>query len=248
MDIHQSQSNRRIAGILIFSAWTSILIISELPDILISAVGGDNPAGMLWVKAGYLALFFGLSFLWKGIRPLRPLAFVMLVFFAALSVSGWVRTSVWWLGLISESQPSFALGWSRPMVGEIGVTLLVLAGLWIIKRRRNEFFPVKGQLDAPIQPVRWLGIRRGESWRSFRLIFALVAANAVALPTLLVMRPSLPILLQAARYIPAVLVFAAINAFMEEVNFRLTLLTTLPDVIGKNQPLLINSAFFGFAH
>ncbi len=244
--VPQSPSERRW---LIFSAWLSILLVSDLPDIICNAVFGQVPAWLFGAKLGFLVLFFGLCFIWKNLGPLQPYAFVMLVFYAALTASEWVRTSAWWAGLISdEIQPSFALTYLRPYLRDIGVTLAVIAALWIAKRRRSEFFLVKGQLDAPIEPIRWLGIRRGESWRTFGWIFALVAALGVAVPTLLAMQPSPDVLLRAAALLPAILLFAAINAFNEEIYYRASLLATLPQVIGKNHALLINVVFFGLAH
>jgi len=244
-DVLQNPNERRL---LISSAWLSILLVSDLPDIICNAVFGQVPVWLLGAKLGFLILFFGLGFLWKTIQPLRPYAFVMLVFFAALTASEWVRTLDWWQGLISETQPSFALAYLRPCIRDAGVTLAVIIALWIAKRHRSEFFLVKGQLDAPIEPIRWLGIRRGESWRTFGWIFALIAALAVAVPTLLALRPSPDVLLRATALLPAILFFAAINAFNEEICYRASLLATLPQVIGKDTALLINAVFFGLAH
>jgi membrane protease YdiL (CAAX protease family) len=48
--------------------------------------------------------------------------------------------------------------------------------------------------------------------------------------------------------LPAILIYAAVNAFNEELYFRATLLSTLPQAIGKNHAMLINMVFFGLAH
>jgi hypothetical protein len=53
------------------------------------------------------------------------------------------------------------------------VALAVMAALWLVKRHRAEFFLAKGDLDAPIEPVRWLGIGRGGSWRTLGSSFLL---------------------------------------------------------------------------
>lgn len=235
--------------LLIFAAWFSILLISELPEILCKVVIGQAPAWLSGAKLGFMGLFFALCLVGRDLRPLRPYAFVMLIFVAALAASEWVRTAPWWAGLLSDgTQPSFALTYLRPYLRDIGVTLAVLGALWMAKRRRSEFFLVKGQLDAPIEPVRWLGIRPGGSWRTFGWIVALAAALFVAVPTLLVLRPSPDSLWRAGALLPAVLLFAAINAFNEEIYFRATLLSTLPQVIGKHHALGINVALFGLAH
>jgi len=96
--------------------------------------------------------------------------------------------------------------------------------------------------------VRWLGIRQGESWRTFGWIFALAAGLGVLIPTALGLRLSAEVLLRALPLLPAVLLFAAVNAFTEEVYFRASFLATLPDVIGRGHALLMTAVFFGLAH
>jgi membrane protease YdiL (CAAX protease family) len=243
--IPQNPSEKRL---LIFSAWTSILLVSDLPDVLVHMLSGQVPVWLFWAKMGFLGLFLGACSAWKRIRPLRPYALIMAVFFIALGISEWVRTSAWWAGLVSADETSFFLGYMRPYIRDIGVTLLVIAALWALKRRRSEFFLVKGQLDAPIEPVRWLGIGPGKSWRLFGWIFTLVAAVGVAVPIMLGARPTPDLLVRVVPRLPAVLLFAAVNAFNEEIYFRATLLSTLPQIVGKDHALLINAAFFGLAH
>ena len=143
---------------------------------------------------------------------------------------------------------SFTLGYTGIYILDCAVALAVIAALWAVKRRRSAFFLVKGELRAPIEPVRWLGIGSGESWRTFGWIFAVAAALAVAVPTLLSVRLAPEALGRAAGLLPAVLLFAAINAFNEEVYFRASFLSTLTDVIGRGHALLVASVFFGMGH
>lgn len=233
---------------LIFAAWLSILLISDIPDILCNSIAKEVPVWLLWGKIMFLALFFVLCTFWIRVRPIRPYVFVMLIFFLALTLSEQVRISEWWAGLISESETSFFLTYLRPYLRDIGVTLVVIFSLWLVKRRRSEFFLVKGQLNALIEPVRWLGIHDGESWRKFGWIFAVIAGIGVALPTMIAMQPAWQELIRVIPLLPAILVYAAINAFNEEVYFRLSILSTLHQVIGKNHALLISAGFFGLAH
>jgi len=233
---------------LIFAAWLSILLISDIPDILCNSILKEVPVWLFWGKIMFLALFFVLCTFWIRVRPLRPYVFVMLIFFLALALSEQVRNSEWWAGLISESETSFFLTYLRPYLRDIGVTLIVIFSLWLVKRRRSDFFLVKGQLNAPIEPVRWLGIHAGESWRKFGWIFAVIAGIGVAFPTMIAMQPAWQELIRVIPLLPAILVYAAINAFNEEVYFRLSILSTLHQVIGKNHALLISAGFFGLAH
>jgi membrane protease YdiL (CAAX protease family) len=248
MDPNPPLSSTGEKKLLVISAWTSILLVSDLPDILIQALSGQVPVFLFWFKAVFLGLFLGACLVWKRLHPFRPYALIMFVFFIALLISDGVRRSSWWIGLVSVDETSFFVAYLRPYARDIGVTLLVIAALWIMKKRRSEFFLVKGNLDAPIEPVRWLGIRQGQSWRIFGWIFALVAALVVAVPTMLDIRPGAGLLVQVIPLLPAVVLFSAVNAFNEEIYYRTTLFSTLPQIIGKNHTLLLNAVFFGLAH
>ncbi len=245
---NNTSPSRTEKRILIISAWTAMLLISSLPDILWNGLTGQVPAWLDWGKVGAIALFFGLTLIWKRIRSLWQYACVLLVFYLAYIVSQWVGNTPWWQSRFNGPDVSFTVGYLGIYILDFGIAASVIAVLWAMKRRREAFFLVKGQLDAPIKPVRWLGIREGESWRTFGWIFAIAASLAVLIPTILAMRPSPDALLRAVPLLPSVLLFAAINAFNEEIYYRTSLLSTLPEVIGRNHAQLINVALFGLAH
>ena len=229
-------------------AWGMILFVSDLPDVLFKAFAGIVPGSLSWAKVGLLAIGLAACFLWKRLRALCPFAFVFFVFFLALNLSGLARKTAWWSGRFGGEQVSFGLGFAGIYLLDCGVTLAVLAALWIVKRRRSAFFLVKGDLAAPIGPVRWLGIRSGESWRNFGWIFAVIAGLAVAIPTLLSASPAPGAFGRVVSLLPFVLLFAAVNAFNEEVYFRASLLSTLVDIVGRGHTLMMVAVFFGMAH
>ena len=71
------------------------------------------------------------------------------------------------------------------------------------------------------------------------------------LPDLLIIlgvAPSSRTLLLALPLVPAAVLFAAVNAFTEEAYFRASILSTLHEVIGKTNTLLIAAVFFGLSH
>ncbi len=111
--------------------------------------------------------------------------------------------------------------------------------------RPCSLFPIS---PTSFGPVRRLGIRGGESWRTFAWIFALVAGFGVLLPTLLSIRVSGETMGRAVPLLPSVLFFAAVNALTEEIYFRASFLSTLHDVVGKTHTLLLTSVYFGLAH
>lgn len=148
-------------------AWGMILLVSDLPDVLFKSFAGSVPGILSWAKVGFLAASMAACLVWPRLRDLRPFAFVLFVFFLALELSGLIRKTALWNGHFRGEHVSFGLGYAGIYLLDCGVSLAVLAALWIVKRRRSAFFLVKGDLGAPIEPVPWLGIRQGQSWRRF---------------------------------------------------------------------------------
>ena len=225
-----------------------MLLVSDLPNILLTAFSGQEPEWLIFFKVGLLGIFLGVCFIWKAVQRLWPYALVMLVLFAASGSSTWLGNTSWWQSHFGGSQVSFTTGYLGIYIRDLGMAFAVVATLWILKHRRKEFYLAKGQINAPFEPVRWLGIREGGSWRTFGWIFALVVCVATLFPTVLSLQISPNILLRAGSLLPAILLFSAINAFTEEIYFRLSLLSTLYDVIGRTHTLLIIVVFFGLAH
>ena len=198
-------------------AWAVMLLVSDLPEIVGHHAGARLPAGLAWAKLGLLLLFLGATIAWRALRPLLGYAVVLSTLFAALNVTSVVRGTEWYQGRFNSRDVSFFAGYAAIYVLDLAVAGAVLLALWRLKGRRDAFFFVRGDLDAPIQPVRWLGILRSEPWRKFAFIFAGVAGLAVLVPTVLALHPTRATLLAALPLLPAVLLFAAVNAFTEEV-------------------------------
>jgi len=233
---------------MILIAWAVMLVVSDLPDILVTTLGGTIPPWTLWAKAAFLVSFLMLTLAWKTVRPLWQYAVAFLVLFVSLSLADLVRKTDWFQNSFNYVGVSFFTGYAAVFVLDIIVALLVLAALWLMKRDRRAFFFVKGQVDAPLEPIRWLGIKAGESWKAFGWIFATVAALAVAIPTILGITPSGETFLRALPLLPAALLLAAVNAFTEEAYYRCSLLSTLHETIGKIHTLLLTVVYFGLGH
>ncbi len=234
--------------VLLLFAWALILVVSHLPEIITSELLFGIPDWLDWAKFGAVAFILVLCGLWKTVRPLWQLAVVFLVFQFVLMISSWVETRPGWLNFFHGSDPTFTRVFGESFVRDIFVTLAVIATLWTLKGSRRKFFLVKGEMDAPIEPIPWLGIGKGESWRTFGWIFAGVGGLGVAISVLLSVELSWDVLRGVLPMLPSVLLFSAINSFNEEIYYRTTLLSTLPEHIGKNHALLINAVFFGMAH
>jgi membrane protease YdiL (CAAX protease family) len=233
---------------LVVTAWIAMLVVSDLPDIFITWLGGSVPSWIFWGKAAFLFLFFALTRLSRVIRPLWQYALVLCSLFLALGLTTLLRGTAWFQGHFNYRGVPFFTGYAAVMVLDILVALAVIAVLWLMRGERRSFFLVKGRMDAAIEPIRWLGIKAGESWKTFGWIFAGVAALGVFIPTILGIAPTGADFRRALPLLPAAVLFAAVNAFTEEAYFRCSLLSTLHDVIGKTHTLLITLVFFGLGH
>ena len=244
-------SGRRL--VLVF-AWAVILLISDLPNVLLDAFIGQAPAWLFWAKVGVLGAGLALCLLWKPIHPLWQFMLVFLVFYLALAASDWIGASPFWQARFEvpssaeHSWSNFTLGYLGFHLRDLGVALAVIAALFFVKRSWSAFYLVKGHMDASIQPVRWLGIKQGESWRLFGWIFTACAGAIIFFVVLLSTPLSADILQRAAPYFPLAILLSAVNAFAEESYYRLSMLSTLRDLVGDNQALLLNVVFFGLAH
>jgi len=229
-------------------AWAAMLAVSDLPDILITESGGAIPAWMFWAKAGFLAAFFVVTLLWRTVRPLWQYAAALLTLFLALGLVSLVRNAGWYQENFNYAGVSFFRGYAAIMTLDVLVALAVIAALWLMKRERKDFFLVKGRMDAPVEPIRWLGIKAGESWSVFGWIFAAAAGVGVFVPTVLGIAFSSEDLVRALPLFPFAVLFAAVNAFTEEAYYRASILSTLHEIIGKTHAVLITLVFFGLSH
>ena len=241
------QSNSRLApSLLIAYAWLVTLLASTLPDAISHQFMGAVPPWFFWGKAGLLVAFIILGWGWKKIRPLRFYFILLFVNIMAWWLLSWVRTTTAWSQW--EEHITWVTGMLVLQLLKIGIALITLVVLFILMRRRQSFFLVKGQIDAKAERVRWLGIENQTSWKILGPIVAVVAAVIMAVVLALTNPPSKAMLVNALPLLPAALLFALTNAFSEEVSYRSSLLAPLYKVIGKSHAMGLTAVFFGLAH
>ncbi len=235
-------------SLVVIFAWTVVLLVSDLPNVLFVKFLEVEPPWLPWAKIGVLLVVLVLCLSLKIIRPLWQFAVVFLVFSLANIGVDWVYFSKPWQDWFYGETISYTASYLSFQILDVIRALLVIAALWYVKRNRADFFLTKGQFDAPIEPVRWLGIGKGESWRIFGGIFTACAALAIVIPLALSVPLTAEAFSRALPLLPVAILLAGLNAFAEEVYYRASMLSTLTDVIGKNQSLLLSCVFFGMAH
>jgi hypothetical protein len=228
-------------------AWVVMLLVSIVPDILFRELTGSVPGWLFGAKLALLGVLFLGSYFWATLRPLR-LFFGVLLTLLALSwgvtrLFEGLNFSAWFAGA-SPFVQQVAYG----QITRTAAALLMVLVMLAVLRRFDRFFLVKGRLDAPAQPIPFI-LTRPPSWRI--LGPAITVAMCVGLAGFVLVfggRPSLQSLRLALPLLPFVLLFAATNAFSEEMLYRAPWLAALEIPIGPAQALLLTASFFGISH
>ena len=225
-----------------------MLGVSLLPNILWHELTGGGTRWLFWTKVAFLVGVVGVSVAWKPIRALRNFALLLLAIYVAEELVAQLTALPFWQGWFGGAGVSFAVSMAGIQLGRLLVSLLMIGVLLALGYHRADFFLVRGQVDAPIKPVRWLGFPKPEPWTRFGGQWVIYISLGMLAFLIIGGRPSPQSFLQAAPMLPAVLVLAAMNAFNEELTYRSTLLASLERVVGPRQALWNAALFFGLAH
>lgn len=233
---------------LLVIPWVAILGAS-LPKIILQEVFKFPVSESLQFGIGLGIGLAGLAlaFVWTKARPMRPFFGLFLAF---LATEWLVYTKLDQLPIYQTwlHDPSFNVYMLAEQSLRLLVTLTIIAVLFALKKRADAFFLAKGDTSAPVEPVKWLGTKPGETWRSFGRNFAVFLSLGTLAFLVLAGRPPLDIVIRALPYLPAVLLAAALNAFNEEMTYKASFLSVLEGVVGKNQSLLLMATYFGLGH
>jgi uncharacterized protein len=234
---------------LILTSWVFLLLASGLPRIVLQEVFKYQVSADLGTLiAGSVVLVgFILTFLWGAIRGLRPFFALFLVLVGA---EWFMFTKVDQLPFYQAwlKNPSFNVFMPAEQSLRLMVTLVIIAALFLIRKRAGAFFLVMGDTHAPVEPVNLMGIRPGDHWNTVGRNFALIISLGTLAFLVLAGRPPLDIVVRAIPFLPAVLLAAGLNAFNEEMTYKASFLSVLEDVVGRKQALWLMAAYFGIGH
>lgn len=241
------QTSQPTKAILI-TAWTTILVLSLFKIVLQEIF--DYPVSenlQYGIMAAVVIAGFGLTLVWGSVRPLRPFFGLFMVLAGAqwLVYTRLDRLPIYQRWLHS---PSFGASLLSEQSLNLIVALIIIAYLFIVKKKRQAFFLAVGDIAAPAEPVRWLGVPGGTSWKRFGSILAVCLSLGTLAFLVIAAPPSLDSALRLLPFLPAVLLAAAVNAFYEEMTYKASFLSVLVDPAGKRQALLLMAAFFGIWH
>jgi hypothetical protein len=234
---------------LIITAWVFLLLASNLPQIILQEifkyqVSSDLGSG---ISAIVVVVGFVLTFFWSAVRLLRPF---FILFIVLVGIEWFVFTKIDQLSFYQAwlNNPSFNVFMLAEQSLRLMVTFVIIAALFILKKTRSAFFLVKGDINALVEPVNWMGIKPGERWKQVGRNFSVILSLGTLTFLILAGRPPLDIVIRALPFLPAILLAAMLNAFNEEMTYKASFLSVLEDVVGRHQALYLMAAYFGIGH
>jgi len=195
-----------------------------------------------------LAVLVMLSWLWQPLRPLWKYAAILLIFAGAQEVMNGLRETAVWQSTVSRISGSFARDYLSVQFWKLGNTMIVLLGLFLLGFRRKDAFLERGQLDAPIRPVKWLGFPRPEPWTHFGTKWIIFLSIGMVVLLNIFGTVHLDSLIDALGMVPVILVLSTLNAFNEEVTYRSAQLAPLEPAVGTMQAWWITAVLFAIMH
>ncbi|MFO7698461.1 MAG: CPBP family intramembrane glutamic endopeptidase [Anaerolineae bacterium] len=228
-------------------AWALTLLISDLPNIVWSRFAPE-PDWLVWPKVALLAVALALFLALWQLRPLWRYAALFLAYLLIDQLWWRIAATPLWESWFGGAPTDFAPLWGGRQARKLGVLATMLPVARAVLGSRQAFFLAAGAWDAPLEPVRWLGIRAGERWSGFGFIFGSIFAGGSLLFVVLAYLPLWRNLPAALGMVPLAVLYALLNGLAEELTMRAPQLGAVHEVLGRGPALAMLSVYFGLAH
>ncbi len=128
------------------------------------------------------------------------------------------------------------------------LALVVLAITYFLMPQNGRRFYKIGKLNAPTQPVKWLDIKATDTWRTIGRNFAIVISLITGAFVYFNLIRGHTVDINILRYLPYILLLAAMNAFTEEAITRLSVVSALDGTLSRPMIYLVSALIFGIPH
>lgn len=246
--VSKSQTNVPQRTQLTLLAWLGMLLLSRLPQVIAQEfLRIDLSQWLLWLWLAVGLALIAFTYVWPKIAPLRGYFSVLTAVYALTLLLEWlVETAVWqgWFGGPEKA-------WAIRFFGERLIVVLLALGLAALLRlrgqSRHEFFFRWGNWQAPTR-LRLPGQVARLTWAVLGPIVALGLTLLIGWGAVALSAPSFLDWQQLIWLSPAILLFALMNAFGEEVAFRAAPLSQLLSAVGETQAIWLTAVWFGLGH
>lgn len=245
LNLPATQSRRIMLTVI---AWVVMLAMSELPQILFMEITGAVPAWVFPAKVALLVIAIVASILWQDLRTLRAFFIIFFALYALHWLMPQIAATRVWNDVVGQDRIKFTGNLMNAEAQRFIIAVLMIGVSWLVLRDRRAFFFATGDLNAPAGPLRFAGVMGTSTWRKRGPLIALALCAGLALFIILAGGAPISNLPRALPLMPYVILFAAMNAFGEEINYRAPQLGALQGPAGPAQALLMTAAYFGIAH
>ncbi len=143
---------------------------------------------------------------------------------------------------------AFVDGKLKYQIVTFAVALGVLAATYALTPQNARRFYKPGNLNAPAEPIKWLGIKPTDTWKTVGRSFAIIVSLATGAFIYFNVAQGQSLEAGNARYLPFILVLAAMNAFTEEAITRLSVVTALHGIMPRPVIYIVSALIFGIPH
>lgn len=128
------------------------------------------------------------------------------------------------------------------------IALIVLGVTYLASKKNARAFYRVGNIDAPAEPVSWLGIKKTDRWKSVGRNFAIIVSIATGIFVYLNVASGQTLQSENLRFLPFIFIFAGMNAFTEEAITRLSLVAALHGTAPGSVIAISSALLFGIPH
>ncbi len=129
-----------------------------------------------------------------------------------------------------------------------GLALIVLAAIYALHPQNGKRFYKIGALNAPAGPIKWLDIKSTDRWGKVGATFAVIVTLATGAFIYFSVARGQSLEAANLRYLPFILILAAMNAFTEEAVTRLSVVTALDGRVSRPVIYVASAIIFGIPH
>jgi hypothetical protein len=181
-------------------------------------------------------------------RPLLVLPIILLGTLSLLSFGALLPDLIPSLISASLTDNDFVDSRLKYQFVTFGIAQLVLAVTYALAPQNARRFYRLGDLDAPAEPVNWLGIKPTDTWKTVGRSFAVIVSLATGAFIYFNIARGQNLAPGHLGLLPFILVLSALNAFTEEAITRLSVVTALDGILSRPTIYIISALLFGIPH